>query len=174
MLDSKELKKRSRQGAMISIFGFLIVISAMAYASVELTELNQEIEEKRVVADSLQTKINELTDSNLNVRVDAEPLEISGRELFDVTIWLSSSYLTLFKIDRVEYSFKHDSFINKERASDNIEKAFLVSYWGWGCETDLTVSIFYKDGTTDQIKINTCDKLEEAGFDLEEYQMSRK
>lgn len=174
MLTSQELKKRSRQGALISIFGFLIIVAAMIYASVELSQVNQEITDKREVVDSLETRINELTDTNLEVKVDAEPLDNEGQPLFDVTIWLSSSYLTLFKIDRVEYTFRHESYINKERVSNNIEKAFLVGYRGWGCETNLTVSIYYKNGSSEERLINTCERLEEAGFDLEAYRMEMK
>lgn len=42
-MDNKQLKKRSRQGALISGLGFLVVLAAFALAAVQLGDLNDEI-----------------------------------------------------------------------------------------------------------------------------------
>ena len=55
-MDSKSLKKKSKQGAIISLLGFIIVIAVFVFAAMKLNNLNKEIELKESRIDSL-TKI---------------------------------------------------------------------------------------------------------------------
>lgn len=47
-MDNEKLKKRSKQGALTSSIGFLIVIAAFAFASWKLTSLNTVIQQKTI------------------------------------------------------------------------------------------------------------------------------
>lgn len=57
-MDSEVLKKRSKQGALISLLGFLIVLAGFAFASWRLKELNTVIVSKTADLESVSDSVN--------------------------------------------------------------------------------------------------------------------
>lgn len=81
-MESDKLKKRSRQGALISAFGFVIILATFGYASWKLNSLNSEIvektEEHQELVKSIGTRKIEKSDlENMNdsLRTESQNLQ---------------------------------------------------------------------------------------------------
>ena len=184
MMDIKQLKKKSRQGAFISLFGFLIVISVFVFAANRLNDLNQTIKLKTSKLESLDStivkqnkeiEINQKLVKNLvdeinrlrdpSIQPNARAVKIPGifdskqRQIYDFTVWITSSQHTLNKITKVSYQFGHDTFILKNRESIDSSNGFLVSYRGWGCLSVVKLSVECEDDETEYIYFNMCDNI---------------
>jgi predicted nucleic acid-binding Zn-ribbon protein len=63
MIEQEKLKKRSRQGALISTLGFVIIVMGFLFASWKLKDLNNEIGDKSYELDSIMDEVgNKRTD----------------------------------------------------------------------------------------------------------------
>jgi hypothetical protein len=191
-MDNKTLKRRSRQGSLISALGFFVILIAFVYASVKLSGLNNEINQKtselnridsilarkdslilnqtnliehnRNLIDTLVTQINELTDNRIYPKAQAVAipgvLDGNKRQIYDFTIWITSSQVNLNEIVKVTYEFRHDTFLLNTRESTNVSNGFLVSYRGWGCLAIVELSIQYANNTTEKIFFNMCQEID--------------
>lgn len=184
MMDNKELKKKSRQGAIISLFGFLIVVVVFVFAANRLNSLNQTIKIKTSKLESLDSTmisqrneikanqklvnrlvddINKLRDPSIQPKSRAKKvpgiLDSKQRQIYDFTVWISSSNHTLKEISKVSYQFGHDTFIRKNRESSDLSNGFLVSYRGWGCLSVVKITVEYKDKEPEEIYFNMCDNI---------------
>jgi uncharacterized coiled-coil protein SlyX len=183
-MDSKQLKRKSKQGTIISLVGFVIVILVFVFAAKKLTELNDTIITKTNELDSLNStislqkneidankelmkelvnEINKLKDPN--VKPNARAVEIpgvkdsQGRQIYDFTVWITSSQHTLNKIKNVSYQFGHDTFIIRNRKSSDKSNGFLVSYRGWGCLSVVKLSVEYKSNEIEEVYFDMCDSI---------------
>lgn len=183
-MDSKQLKKRSKQGALISLFGFLIIVFAFIIAYRELTDLNTIIASKNIEIDALDStlnsqketieynqsliknlvdEVNKLRDPTIqpNVQAVKQPniFDPKGRQIYDFTLWITTSQFTLNKIEKVTYVFKHKSVILKNKEAFNKSNGFLVSYRGWGCIPVVQITVKYINGEEEVLYFNMCDGL---------------
>jgi uncharacterized coiled-coil protein SlyX len=184
-MDSKQLKKRSKQGTFISIFGFLIIVFAFIIAYRELTNLNTIIASKNIEIDALDStlnsqketieynqnlinslvdEINKLRDPTIqpNARAVKQPniYDPEGRQIYDFTLWIATSQFTLNKIEKVTYLFKHKSVILKNKEAFDNSNGFLVSYRGWGCIPVVQITVKYMDGEEEVLYFNMCQGLD--------------
>lgn len=183
-MDNKQLKKRSKQGAVISSVGFLMVLGMFVYAGVTLNSLNEEILERSMKIEALDSliiaqnqeiegneqivvslieEINKLKDPSIKPKSKAVAIpgifDSQGRQVYDFTIWLTSSQFTLNRIAKATFKFSHGSFILTDRESSDKSNGFLVSYRGWGCLTLVTVTIEFEDGEEETLFYNMCEEL---------------
>jgi hypothetical protein len=183
-MDNEILKKRSRQGAMISLFGFFIIIMAFAFASWKLNSLNEvialksieinaldstilkqnsDIEVKQKLVNDLVDEINKLRDPRIQPKVSA--VEIPGvkdaqsRQIFDFTLWITSSQYTLNRISKVSYHFNNATYLMKDRESNDHSNGFLISYRGWGCLSVIKITVQYDNGENETLYFDMCDGL---------------
>lgn len=80
-MDNKKLKKSSRQGALISSFGFILILFGFGFASMKLISLNEEITTESnkliVITDSISVRTIEndkLESSNNNLEIQNKDL----------------------------------------------------------------------------------------------------
>ena len=183
-MDNKQLKRKSKQGAIISLIGLFIVVLAFVFSANRLTDLNDNIRLKTEELDSLgstisqqkeridanQNLINDLVNEinklrDPNIKPNARAVEIpgikdsKGRQIYDFTVWITSSQHTLNKIKRVNYQFGHDTFIIKNRESNDRSNGFLVSYRGWGCLFVVKVIVEYDSNEKEDIYFNMCEEI---------------
>lgn len=177
-MDYNQLKKRSRQGARISLFGFLIIISVFIFAGLKLNKLNIEIaskskeltnlvstiDDQKAEIKKLQNEINALKDPSLKPQAYAVLLpnikDPQGYQIYDFNIWITSSQYTLNRIESIEYFFDHPTMLLKNRQSKNKSNSFLVSYRGWGCLKSIKAEVKYKNGKTEIISFDMCEALQ--------------
>jgi hypothetical protein len=183
-MDNTTLQKKSKQGAYISLIGFLFVIIAFAIGISEVSELNDSIDlkktelaqmnraldstesvikENRTNIATLMAEINKLKDPNIYPKSSSTLLpgvmDPKKRQVFDFTIWLTSSQATLNKITSVRYNFNNETFLLKDRESSNRSNGFLISYRGWGCLSYIAINITYQDGQTKTLYYDMCSDL---------------
>ena len=183
-MDNKQLKRKSKQGALISSLGFVIIILVFIFAASELNKLNdtirlktdklesldstivmqkKEIGANKNLVNSLVTEINKLRDPSIqpNARAVNIPgiIDSKGRQVHDFTVWITSSQHTLNKITKVSYQFGLDTFIIKNRESNDKSNGFLVSYRGWGCLSVVKISVEYENKESEEIYFNMCEEI---------------
>src|SRR5210317_1138313 len=111
-MEIEKLKKSSRQGAIKSIFGFLIIIAVIVFAGFRLNALNEEISQKQAqvndlteLQDELLEEINRLKDPTIQPHARAKEVpgifDSQDRQIFDFTVWITSSQHTINQIDKV-------------------------------------------------------------------------
>ncbi len=183
-MDNENLKKRSRQGAVISAVGFFIVILVFVYASWKLKSLNamiklksqeitaldstiskqnEEIEDRQQLVDNLVAEINKLRDPSIQPKASAVKIpgifDNQNRQIYDFTLWITSSQYTLNRISKVSYHFQNSTYLLKDRVSEDSSNRFLISYRGWGCLSVVKIDVAYNNGESETIYFNMCDAL---------------
>ena len=184
MTNTKKLKRKSKQGAVISALGFIIIVFVFIFAAWKLNKLdstiklksteilaldsiinnqNDEIKLKQKLVTDLVDEINKLRDPSIQPK--AKAIKIPGifdpkkRQIYDFTVWITSSKHTLNKIKKVTYQFGEKSFILKNRESIDSSNGFLVSYRGWGCLSVVKIFIQYDDDETEIQYFNMCNEI---------------
>ncbi len=183
-METEKLKRKSRQGAMISSAGLIVILAVFVYASLQVNKLNKSIEKKTVELTALDSVINSQNEeieanktviANLveeinklrdpTIQPHARAVEIpgvkdpQGRQVYDFTLWITSSQVTLNRISKVSYQFGNETFLLKKRESEDNTNGFLVSYRGWGCLTVVKLTVLYDDGETETVYFNMCEEL---------------
>ena len=183
-MNNEQLKKKSKQGAIISFSGFLIIILVFVFAAFQLNDLNETIKLKTekltdldstifkqsIVIEANQLLVNDLVDEinklrDTIIQPKARAVEIPGifdsqkRQIYDFTAWITTSQHTLNNIIRVTYKFGHDTFIIIDRVSNDSSNGFLVSYRGWGCLSVVKVTVEYEDAENEVLYFNMCDAI---------------
>ena len=195
-IDNKKLKKQSRQAAIISLSGFLIVIFVFAAASFKLHDLDSEIDNKKQEIkekdETIESKLDtiRLLNDEINILKDptikplAHVIKLDGMsyeqpstgkkyQLYDFTIWITSSQTTLNKVKSVNYYTPVKSILKKNKLSVNRSNSFVVSYRGWGC-TDIKITVTYEDGTVEDKDFDMCEFLNGEGKQQRTYNIIRK
>ena len=183
-MDKTKLKRKSKQGAIMSFVGFLIVGLTIIYSIFQLkivnkklsfkeTELqkldstivfkNREITYKQGLIDELVTEINKLKNPEIKPKSKSVPLpgvkSQDGRPVYDFSLWITSSNFTLNKIRKVKYEFNHNTFILKNRESNDKSNGFAVNYRGWGCLKLVKINIEFNNGDIESIYYKMCEEL---------------
>jgi hypothetical protein len=63
------------------------------------------------------------------------------------------------QVAKVVYTFDNPSFKRKDMASTNAANNFEVSYLGWGALTNVTITIYTRDGKSEQMPFNMVHSL---------------
>ena len=81
-MNNDKLKKKSRQGAIISALGFVIILITFGFASYQLTDLHKKIEQKTEEYDSLNTQVKNrrVLKSELEKQYDSLENQFHGLE----------------------------------------------------------------------------------------------
>lgn len=183
-MEIQKIKAKSRQSAVISGTGFLIILVTFLFTSFKLYRYDEEIKQKSMelknISDSISSlqkgidekqkligqlvsEVNRLSDPSIQPKSESLKLPnqfSNGRQLYDFTLWITSSSYTLNKIRKVSYEFNHSTMILKTRESTNSSNGFLVSYRGWGCLRMVKLTITYTDGKTGSLFFDMCEKME--------------
>jgi len=183
-METEKLKKKSKQGALISSAGLVIILAVFIFASYQLKELNKTIEQKtrelvaldsvittqnteietnKILIANLVDEINKLRDPAIQPHAGAVEIpgikDPQGRQVYDFTLWITSSQVTLNRISKVSYQFGNDTFLLKTRESEDNTNGFLVSYRGWGCLTVVKLTVLYNNGESETVFFNMCEAL---------------
>lgn len=170
-IEYKKLQKSSYISAALTLMGFVIIVSSLAFSYSQikekeirlnkLTKIEKELESKikrqelriqelewasspkAIIAQTKAVKLDGVTDPN-------------GRQIYDFSIWLQVPVMLRDKITRVEYSFDHPSMIKKTRESSEISNGYSVSYRGWGCLTAIDIKVHFQAGEIYWLVFNQC------------------
>lgn len=89
--------------------------------------------------------------------ISAEPTDVEGRYNFTIELWGIKPIAD--QIEKVVYDRNDPSFKQRYEASYDRANHFQGGYNGWGCLSNLGVTIYYYDGTTDSFEIDMCEAL---------------
>lgn len=82
-----------------------------------------------------------------------------NRPEYKFTLLINSPPDTLTDIQQVVYRMEHGTFKQKDYVSTDPEAQFATSYVGWGCLTQVHVSVKLKSGTVQEFDFNMCRSL---------------
>ena len=174
MTQDKDIKmnkyvKASKQAAFISLIVFLAVAFGIAYNAVQLNSLKAAIKAKKAEVDSLSDEVVKLDQTVENLRYPpvqsphayVDTLrgikDITGRQLYDFTLWIDLAAFRKKDIRKVEYRANHSSF--QEMTATESSNGFSVHFRGAECLKDIIVTITFIEGTTKQFNFNMCKAL---------------
>jgi hypothetical protein len=129
-----------------------------------------EIEGLRKQKDALISSIGALnyakvTSQNQVFQLKVSAIALTGQKTPDgKPVYRFSAYVdappdTLQNITKVTYDFSHPTFLKPHREETNRENKFQTQYIGWGCLTEVDVTMYFKDGTTQSIPFDMCKAL---------------
>jgi hypothetical protein len=75
------------------------------------------------------------------------------------TIFVNSSPEALAAIRRVTYHFEHATFKQKDYIAEDQKDRFMMSYVGWGCLSNVTVTVDLRAGTKHAFDFDMCRSL---------------
>ena len=96
------------------------------------------------------------------VRATAKALDkpaASGRVQYEFALFINAPQATLAGIEKVTYHMDHESFDKKDYVSTNAAARFVAGYVGWGCLTEVQVTIQWKSGSAQQLDFDMCRSL---------------
>ena len=160
----------------ISMVAGVILIAVSAYYSYQYTrEIQQEIRTKQDSLDALETHIETLqkeyellVSGPLEQLVSPQAMLVTiegkkdqfSRQLHDFNLWLNIPNNRKNDIQRVEYIRRNGEVLQKTLVGTEPSNGFGVSYLGWGCFTQVDVSIYEKSGNITQFSFDQCDQLD--------------
>ncbi|MGE5206231.1 MAG: pYEATS domain-containing protein [Chlamydiota bacterium] len=183
-LAPERLAKASRRAAVVSLSGVLIVVLSLVYSTYRLAALRTEIGElqqkrtdlKKDVA-TLQGQLTEikasiqgLTYANVTPQNEVFQLKASaralpgvktpdGRPVYKFRVYVDGSASVLESIARVAYDFNHPTFRQPHVESTDRSNSFMVQYTGWGCLTEVDVTVYLQNGKSQSIGFDMCKSL---------------
>jgi hypothetical protein len=98
--------------------------------------------------------------SSIKLRASSAPVlnqrTPNGRQVYSFRVWVESRDRTaLSRIRSVSYFFDHPSFAQKTFASSNGPR-FETGYQGWGCISNVAVTILWLSGATSTLTFDQC------------------
>jgi hypothetical protein len=178
------LAKASRRAAMLSLSGIVIVVASVVYSAYRLYELNTQLatlQDKKLTLEgevkdaetklgSLQSNIQGLSYTKVTAQNQVYQLQATakarpgiinpnGNGVYDFSIFVNASDDVLNNIEKVTYDFNHPTFKKPHQESADSEDKFAVRYVGWGCLTNVAVTVYLKDGTKQSIPFDMCQSL---------------
>jgi hypothetical protein len=98
--------------------------------------------------------------SSIKLRASSAPVvnqrTPNGRQVYTFRVWVESRDKTaLSRIRSVSYFFDHPSFVQKTFTSSN-GPAFETGYQGWGCISNVAVTILWLSGSTSTLTFDQC------------------
>jgi MinD-like ATPase involved in chromosome partitioning or flagellar assembly len=82
----------------------------------------------------------------------------SNKALYDFKIWIEGPADAVDRIESVNYFFDHPSFSTKHLIS-TVGPDFTQGYIGWGCLSNVSVTILWKSGSTSSLPFDQCAAL---------------
>jgi hypothetical protein len=79
-----------------------------------------------------------------------------GRQIYDFAIWLDLPDFRKVEINEVHYHFGHPSALKQDRVGRLPANGFSISYRGWGCFRQISVTFKLKDGSSFQQQFDQC------------------
>lgn len=184
-----ELRKSSQISLTMVVLGALALMASLIYSGTRLAPLEEEIHQKSARIKELSLSEQEYLKRIEAAKVEYEQLKANTEKLYAVrvtpknlvyelkaaakatgrmtsggpgynfSIYINSPKSTLNTIRKVTYLFDHPTFIHKTQISDSVDNNFKVSYFGWGCLTNVRATLDFKDGETQAIDFNMCQSL---------------
>lgn len=134
-----------------------------------LEEKRRALEERQREAEAalrqVVARVNADKSATASVRPRASATELKGaqdsrgRRVYDFRLWVDAPPALKDQVQRVRYQFDHPTFINKFQESTEPSNGFAVSYRGWGCLYLVTITLFFKDGRSEQVLFDMCNAL---------------
>ena len=161
----------------ISVVGVLVLAGAMGYGYHELSVLHVQIDSTQKELDRinnksipcLQSKIEKLKNAPVRELVTPRAIEVEltnqrdpqGRQLYNYTLWLDMPASRKKDISSVKYFFDDKSMRVKTHIGTQPSNSFAVSYKGWGCFSDVVVTIDSPGRLSPPIHFDMCKAIEQ-------------
>lgn len=170
-IEYTKLQKSSYISATLTLMGFVIIVSSLAFSYFQIKEKEERLNELSTIEKGLESKIksqelriNELewASSPKAIVAQAKAVKLdgitdqNGNQIYDFSIWLQVPVMLRDKITNVEYFLDHPSMLRKIRQSAEVSNGYSVSYRGWGCLTDIDIKVHLNDGEIYKIAFNQC------------------
>ena len=170
-LEYTKLRKASIISALLSLFGFLIVIGSLGFSYKEIKNKEFQVRNLIETEKNLQSKIenqkrliNELEIASSPKAIVAQNNSVKlngikdgkGRQIYDFSIWLQVPILLKEKITKVNYFFNHQTMLKPNRESTTYPNGYSVSYRGWGCLTNIEITVHFEDRENYKFYYNQC------------------
>lgn len=123
-------------------------------AKSEFSELKNNIEQLYAVRVTNNNDVYEL-----KAAAKATGQTTSNGPAYLFSVFINAPESTLRKISKVKYVFDHPTFAQKVRTEDDPETRFMTKYYGWGCLTNVSATLYLSDGETQGIDFNMCQSL---------------
>lgn len=123
-------------------------------AKTEYAELKENIEQLYAVRVTKSNKVYEL-----KAAAKATGQVTSNGPAYLFSIFINAPEATLNKISKVKYVFNHPTFTQKVRTEENPTNRFTTEYYGWGCLTKVSATLYLIDGEMQNIDFNMCQSL---------------
>lgn len=81
MEDMDHIRKASKRAGFLSIVGFLIIVASLLYSYIQLSGLEQNIEEKKIILNRQREEINKLKNTAERFSLEAEKIKHQVEEL---------------------------------------------------------------------------------------------
>lgn len=78
---------------------------------------------------------------------------------YKFTLLINSPPSTLNEIQKVTYRMEHETFQEKDYVATDAKNQFARSYVGWGCLSQVKVSVALKSGVVQEFDFNMCRSL---------------
>ncbi len=156
--------------------GIVMVAFSIGYSLVKLQELRAEIGQKMEVSAGLESEIRMLDERIDQIRngpitelitpraaaVEVEGLRdwITGRQLYNIMLWVEMPYYRRSGIRYINYNFDHPSKLMRDRQGRVASNGFAVSYLGWGCLEVVELTIVQADRSEAVYHFPLCDIVE--------------
>lgn len=112
----------------------------------------------RPIPSAALAPLKPLTDADIEPNVEAR--EVEGKPgIYDFSLSLRIPAEQRESVRKVTYTFNHPTFKHKTRSPKPSEKDFRVGYQGWGCFTDVGVTLDLTDESQVPLNINMCNLL---------------
>jgi cell division protein FtsB len=161
---------------LISAVGVLALVVAMAYGYHELSVLPEQIQARTQKKadlnrsiDCLNSEIHKLENAPVRDLVTPRAIEVEltnqrdpqGLQLYNYTLWLDMPASRKKDISRVKYFFDDKSMRLKTHLGTQPSNSFAVSYLGWGCFSDVVVTIDSPGQLFPPIHFDMCTAIEQ-------------
>lgn len=167
---------QQKLSTLLTLAGIVMVAFSIGYSVVKLQELRAEIADKEQVSAGLEEEIRQLDERIDHIRngpitelitpraaaVEVEGLRDgnSGRQLYNIMLWVEMPYYRRSGIRYINYHFDHPSKLMRDREGRVASNGFAVSYLGWGCLEVVELTIVQMDGTDAVYRFPMCDNVE--------------
>ena len=170
-IEYKKLQKSSYISAFLSLMGFVIIVSSLAFSyfqikqkEIRVKELTQKEQELASKIEDQERRIEELEWASSPKAIFAQTkavkldgiIDSAGRQIYDFSVWLQIPVLVKDKITKVEYFFDHPSMLKKMRESMEGSNGYSVSYRGWGCLNPIDIRIHLNDSEIYELVFDQC------------------
>ena len=161
---------------LLTIAGIIMVAFSIGYSVFKLQDLRAEIALKQDVSAGLEEEIRQLdaridhirngpiteliTPRAVAVEVEGQRDWNTGRQLYNIILWVDMPYYRRSGIRHINYFFDHPSKLMRDRQARLASNGFAVSYLGWGCLEEVELTIVQEDRPDATYRFPMCDNIE--------------